>query len=237
MADLQALGQEIVQCCHCPRLVQWRQQVAEKKVARYRHQTYWGKPIPGFGDPQARLLIVGLAPAAHGGNRTGRVFTGDASGDWLFRALYRAGFANQPTSVDREDGLEVKDCYISAVVRCAPPDNKPTSTEAEQCRVFLQREMQALPHLTGIVTLGKFAFDHTLKVLFPQRWTADLKAQWGSKPLFSHNRLYPLPEGRFLMCSYHPSQRNTSTKLLTEVMLDQIFVRVRELLDSYSDQL
>jgi uracil-DNA glycosylase family 4 len=232
LEDLQA---EIIQCRACPRLVQWREQVAEQKVARFRDQVYWGKPIPGFGDPAARLLVVGLAPAAHGGNRTGRVFTGDASGDWLFRALHRAGFANQPTSVHRDDGLQLQDCYVAAVVRCAPPDNKPLPAETRQCQPYLDREIALLPCLQVIVTLGKFAFDHCLDLLWPtsQHLSSALDPHpppASQRPRFGHGQLYRLRTGLRLLVSYHPSQRNTSTKVLTEAMLDSIFGVARQLL-------
>lgn len=229
-----ALQSEIVACRQCPRLVEWREQVAVQKVARFKDQAYWGKPIPGFGDLEARVLVVGLAPAAHGGNRTGRVFTGDASGDWLFRSLHRAGFANQPTSIHRDDGLQVQDCYISAVVRCAPPENKPTAAETQQCRIYLEREIALLSHLSVIVALGRFAFDQCWKLLgSAQNRSKHIQATSGSirrKPAFGHNQVYDLPLGRILLSSYHPSQRNTSTKLLTEPMLDAVFFRVRDLL-------
>lgn len=204
--------------------------MAEQKVARFRDQLYWGRPLPSLGDPQGRVLIVGLAPAAHGGNRTGRMFTGDASGDWLFRALHRAGFANQSTSTDRQDGLALTDCYISAVVRCAPPDNKPTPEESLRCRTYLAQELELLPRLQVILTLGKFAFDHCLKILFPEGWSR----QWGSRPQFGHHRIYPVGEPLSqpwtLLASYHPSQRNTATKRLTEPMLDGVLDQARQLL-------
>jgi uracil-DNA glycosylase family 4 len=151
LQDWATLQTEIVSCCRCPRLVAWRESVALQKVARFRDQLYWGRPVPGFGDPQARLWVIGLAPAAHGGNRTGRVFTGDPSGDWLFRALYRAGFANQPTSTHREDGLQLQDCYISAVVRCVPPENRPTAIEAKTCLGYLKQELELLTQVRVIV--------------------------------------------------------------------------------------
>ncbi len=221
------LQHEIIQCQRCPRLVAWCQQVAVKKVARFQDQDYWGRPVPSFGDPNARLLIVGLAPAAHGGNRTGRAFTGDASGDWLFRALHKAGFATQPTSTHRQDGLHLKDCYISSIVRCAPPDNKPTAAEANQCRHFLERELEHLTHVQVIVALGQFAFNHCLK-LEPIR--SQLTSR--SRLLFGHNQYYPISETLTLITSYHPSQRNTSTKRLSEPLFDAVFDRVLTLLQS-----
>lgn len=218
--DWLALESEIIQCRRCPRLVSWREEVAARKVARFRDHTYWGRPIPGFGDPQARLWVIGLAPAAHGGNRTGRVFTGDPSGDWVFRALHRAGFANQPTSTHRQDGLQLKDCYISAVVRCAPPENRPTLTETKTCLGYLAQELHGLAQVRVILTLGHFAFQHTLALLDPPK----------PRPKFAHNQVTALAEGRYLLTSYHPSQRNTATKLLTEPMFDAVFEQVCRLL-------
>lgn len=229
MDSFSALTSEIENCRQCPRLVQWREQVAAEKVARFRHQTYWGKPVPGFGDPQARLVIVGLAPAAHGGNRTGRVFTGDKSGDWLYRALHKAGFANQPDSTNAQDGLQLTDCYIGVVVRCAPPENKPTPPETETCRAFLDRELKLLESTQVILTLGKFAFDNVLKILKSQGQAIPSPA-----PQFGHNREYHLgteDQPLFLIGSYHPSQRNTSTGFLTEPMFDEVFSTIRSHLD------
>ncbi len=218
--DWQALAAEILACRRCPRLVRWREEVATRKVARYRDSPYWGRPVPGFGDPQARLWVIGLAPAAHGGNRTGRLFTGDASGDWLFRALYRAGFANQPTSTHRQDGLQLRDCYISAVVRCAPPNNRPTAAEAKACREYLVQEWRQLQQVRVILPLGHFAFQQTLALLDLPR----------PRPQFAHNQVIALGEGRYLLSSYHPSQRNTATKRLTEPMWDAVFAQARQLL-------
>lgn len=220
LSDWATLQAEIVCCRRCPRLVAWREGVAQQKVARFCDQLYWGRPVPGFGDPQARLWVIGLAPAAHGGNRTGRVFTGDPSGDWLFRALYRAGFANQPTSIHREDGLQLRDCYISAVVRCAPPQNRPTAAEAEACLGYLRQELELLTQVRVILALGHFAFRYTLALLPPLR----------PRPRFGHNCVIPLGEGRYLLTSYHPSRRNTATKRLTEAMLDAVFERAQQLL-------
>ncbi len=219
-SDWATLQAEIVRCRRCPRLVAWREGVAQQKVARFCDQLYWGRPVPGFGDAQARLWVIGLAPAAHGGNRTGRVFTGDPSGDWLFRALYRAGFANQPTSTHRADGLQLRDCYISAVVRCAPPQNRPTAAEAEACLGYLRRELELLTQVRVILALGHFAFRYALALL------PTLKP----RPRFGHNRVIPLGEGRHLLASYHPSRRNTATRLLTEPMLDAVFERAQQLL-------
>ncbi|NJK61564.1 MAG: uracil-DNA glycosylase [Synechococcaceae cyanobacterium SM2_3_1] len=222
--QLESLQNQIVSCCQCPRLVEWRQQMAEQKVARFREQEYWGRPLPGFGDPQARLLVVGLAPAAHGGNRTGRMFTGDASGDLLFQALYRSGFANQPTSSDREDGLALRDCFISAVVRCAPPENKPRPEEARTCRKYLEQELVLLANVQVIVALGGFAFTHLLRIL---------PSAPSPRPTFAHLQQVNCEKYR-LLASYHPSQRNTSTRLLTLEMLDEVFNRAREALEPLS---
>ena len=214
-ARLLALRDEIEACRACPRLVAWREQVAVEKRASYSDQTYWGRPVPGFGDPSARVLVLGLAPAAHGGNRTGRVFTGDRSGDWLFGALHRAGYANQPTSIDRNDGLVLHDCYVTAAVRCAPPANKPTTVERDTCRPFVERELAYLSHLRVVIALGQFAYDVAAHLL-----TLD------SKPKFGH--LVETTAGRLhVLCSYHPSQQNTFTGRLTRAMLDDVFVRAR----------
>ena len=184
----------------------------------FRDWEYWGRPLPGFGDPEARIMVVGLAPAAHGGNRTGRIFTGDRSGDWLFRSLYRAGLANQPTSVSRDDGLQVRDVYIAAAVRCAPPANKPTPEERDNCAPYLERELALLSGVRVIVALGAFA-----AATFASRVAVR------PRPRFGHGAEWPLEEGRRLLCSYHPSQRNTFTGLLTEPMFDAIFTRALEL--------
>jgi uracil-DNA glycosylase family 4 len=216
--SLAAVTAEIVDCFACPRLVAWREQVAVEKVARYRDWEYWGRPIPGFGDPAARLLIVGLAPAAHGGNRTGRVFTGDRSGDWLYGALYRAGYANQPTSVSLDDGLRLDGAYIAAAVRCAPPANKPTPDERDRCVPYLVRELALLTELRVIVVLGQFAYDVVARMLGVR-----------PRPRFGHGAEVALANGVVLLCSYHPSQQNTFTGTLTEPMFDAVFTRAREL--------
>jgi uracil-DNA glycosylase family 4 len=226
---LEQLRQDITTCRSCSRLVAWREHVARHKVRRFQTETYWGRPVPGFGDPQARLLIIGLAPAAHGGNRTGRIFTGDRSGDWLFRALHRAGFANQPTSIHREDGLQLTDSYLCAAVRCAPPDNRPLPEEADTCLPFLVREMGLLPQVRVIVALGQFAFEQTLKALRQQG-----KLLPKPKPRFAHDARYELESGITLLGSYHPSQQNTLTGRLTEPMLDAIFTTARHILDSHA---
>jgi uracil-DNA glycosylase family 4 len=221
-AALDAINRRIIACRRCPRLVAWREQVAREKRAAYRDEEYWGKPIPGFGDPHARVLLCGLAPAAHGGNRTGRVFTGDRSGDWLFGALYRAGFANQPTSKHRGDGLRLHDCYITACVRCAPPANRPTPAERETCSSFLQEEITQLPNVRVIVCLGAFAWDGLLRVL---RRIGHAPA---TKPRFGHGAEVTV-RPYVILGSYHPSQQNTFTGRLTEAMLDAVFARARQL--------
>ncbi len=218
---LAALAAEISACRLCPRLVRWREQVAREKTARFRDWQYWGRPVPGFGDPRARLVIVGLAPAAHGGNRTGRIFTGDRSGDWLYGALHRAGFANQPTSVSRDDGLRLTDAYVTAVVRCAPPDNKPAIDERDRCMPYLARELALLDRTRVFVALGSFAFANLLRVL----------RDTGDRPLaparFGHGSRTELASGRILLGCYHPSQQNTFTGKLTEPMLDAVFSAAR----------
>ncbi len=218
MDSLAQVTAEVVVCRNCPRLVSWREEVAREKRAAYRDWEYWGRPVPGFGDPAARLLIVGLAPAAHGGNRTGRIFTGDRSGDWLFGALYRAGFANQPTSVSRDDGLRLRGAYIAACVRCAPPSNRPTPEERDTCLPYLARELRLLSELRIIVCLGAFALDGIARVL-------GLKPS----PRFGHGAEIRLSDGRTVLCSFHPSQQNTFTGKLTVPMFEAIFVRAREL--------
>jgi uracil-DNA glycosylase len=223
---LDSLNQEIIQCRKCPRLVEWREEVAQVKRKAYRDQDYWGKPVPGFGDPQARILVVGLAPGAHGSNRTGRQFTGDASGGFLFPALNRAGFAKQSEAESRNDGLILRDMYITASGRCVPPDNKPTPAELNNCQPYLERELQILQPKV-IVCLGKIAFDKTLKI-FAVR---NLK--------FSHGATYFIPPSReafvhhplHLLCSYHPSQQNTLTGKLTPAMFDEIWKKAKELAD------
>jgi uracil-DNA glycosylase family 4 len=218
---LELLRDEVIACRACPRLVEWRERVARERRAAYRDQVYWGRPVPGFGDAEARLLVCGLAPAAHGGNRTGRVFTGDRSGDWLFAALHRAGFANQPTSVARHDGLALRDCYIAACVRCAPPANRPTPHERETCQTFLVREIELLTRLRVMVCLGGFAWDGLLRAL------RHLGHSPGRRPRFGHGVEAVVGPYQLLGC-YHPSQQNTFTGRLTEAMLDSVFARGRE---------
>jgi uracil-DNA glycosylase family 4 len=207
--------------------------VAEEKVRRFRDQEYWGRPLPGFGDPKARLLVVGLAPAAHGGNRTGRVFTGDSSGDWLYEALYRFGFANQPHSVARDDGLALRDCYINAAVRCAPPANRPLPVELKRCReAWLTTELTLLRHVRVVVPLGRIALDAWLTA---SRWRERLSR--GDRPQFGHGVECRLPDGTLVIASYHPSRQNTNTGKLTRAMWHGVFRRARETLDAVtSDQ-
>ena len=216
--NLEALNREIIACRKCPRLVQWREEAARKKRKAYEDWDYWGKPVPGFGDPLARVLVVGLAPGAHGSNRTGRQFTGDASGDFLFPALYRAGFASQPESVSRDDGLMLKDIYITASGRCAPPRNKPTTQELNRCQPFLEREIELL-HPKVIVCLGRLAFGRILHI-YSARDPA-----WK----FAHSAVFQIESGPWLVCSYHPSQQNTLTGKLTAKMFDAMWAQVREL--------
>jgi len=222
---LSEMHSEIIACRRCPRLVAWREQVAREKKRAYRDEEYWGRPLPGFGDPQGRVLIIGLAPAAHGGNRTGRMFTGDRSADVLFIALHRAGFANQPTSCHRDDGLTLREAYITAAVRCAPPANRPAPAELAACQPFLQREIALLPNIRVVVTLGQIAFDAYLRVA-TNRGTPLPRP----RPAFGHGAEHRLSqEGPVLLASYHPSRQNTQTGRLTQAMLDAIFLRARDL--------
>jgi uracil-DNA glycosylase family 4 len=216
---LQELEQRVVACRRCPRLVEWRERVAVDKRAAFRDEEYWGRPVPGFGDPLARVYVLGLAPAAHGGNRTGRVFTGDRSGDWLFGSLHRTGFANQPTSVHADDGLRLDGAFVAAAVRCAPPANKPLPAERDNCLPYAAEELQLIrPGV--IVCLGAFAWDAACRLhgLRP-------------RPRFGHGAEHAIPEGPVLLGTYHPSQQNTFTGKLTEPMLDAVFARARELAD------
>ena len=224
--QLKILNDEIVACHKCPRLVAYREKVAQEKRRAFRDCTYWGKPVPGFGDVKARLLILGLAPAAHGGNRTGRVFTGDRSGDFLFAALYEAGFANQPTSVKRDDGLQLKDSYVAASVRCAPPDNKPLPSEIQNCRSYLIRDLQILQP-RAILALGKIAWDAFLEIL-KQRGEIASRAAYR----FAHGAEAELPgDGAHLFGIYHPSQQNTQTGRVTAAMYSQVLRRIRRFLE------
>ncbi|HEX4978649.1 MAG TPA: uracil-DNA glycosylase [Acidimicrobiales bacterium] len=220
MDSLAKLTSEIVACVACPRLVEWRQIVAEQKRAAFRDQEYWGRPVPGFGDADARVLVVGLAPAAHGGNRTGRVFTGDRSGDWLFGSMYRTGFANQPVSVAADDGLVLSGAYVSAAVRCAPPANKPTPEERDTCQPYLEREVALLTEVRVLVALGAFGYESACRVLGVR-----------PRPRFAHGSEVAAPGERTILCSFHPSQQNTFTGRLTESMIDSVFARARDLAD------
>ncbi len=220
---LQALGREIVECRRCPRLVAWREEVACTRRAAFAHQRYWGRPVTGFGDAAARVLVLGLAPAAHGGNRTGRVFTGDRSGDWLFAALWRGGFANQPTSVSAGDGLSLRDCFVTAAVRCAPPANRPTIAERDTCAGYLVRELELLDRVRVIVCLGGFAWDAALRT----RAAAGLPVP-RPKPRFGHGAVLAAERLPLLGC-YHPSQQNTFTGRLTEAMMDEVIATAGEM--------
>jgi uracil-DNA glycosylase len=219
---LAELEREIVGCRRCPRLVAWREHVAEVKRAAFASQEYWGRPLPGFGDPRATVVVLGLAPAAHGGNRTGRVFTGDRSGDWLFAALYRSGFANQPTSRSRDDGLELQGCWISAAVRCAPPANQPTPAERDTCLPYAVAELRLLARARVIVCLGGFAWDAALRIL---RQSGGLQLP-RPRPRFGHGAEVEIGPFTLLGC-YHPSQQNTFTGRLTEEMMDRVLARAR----------
>jgi uracil-DNA glycosylase len=222
--SLERIHDEVVSCRACPRLVGWRERVAREKVARFADQEYWGRPVPGWGDPHASILILGLAPAAHGGNRTGRIFTGDRSGDFLFASLHRTGFANQPTSVSRDDGLRLQEVYVAAVNRCAPPGNKPTPEERDRCLPYLEREIGVLRDLRVVVALGAFAWDGALRAL------AALGHSVRPRPRFGHLAEAAVGPYAILGC-FHPSQQNTFTGKLTEPMFDAVFVRARELAD------
>jgi uracil-DNA glycosylase len=226
MSWLSILNREVIACTRCPRLVAYREQVAREKRRAYRDWEYWGKPVPGFGDPHARVLIMGLAPGAHGSNRTGRPFTGDASGNFMYPVLYETGFANQPNATDRNDGLKLINLYITAAVRCAPPDNKPLPTELAECSYFLDRELEGLKEVKVIVALGKIGFDAYLNYL-------KRRGQLGSRKayLFKHGAHYPLRDGRILLASYHPSNQNTQTGKLTRQMFVEIFKQAAKFAD------
>jgi uracil-DNA glycosylase family 4 len=223
MTQLKELEREIVACRRCPRLVAWREAVAETKRAAFAGEEYWGRPIPGYGDPRGRVMVLGLAPAAHGGNRTGRIFTGDRSGDWLFASLYRVGMANQPTSRSRDDGLRLTDCWVCAAVRCAPPANKPTPAERDNCLPYAARELDLLTHVRVIVCLGGFAWDAALRLMRLRE-----VALPRPRPRFGHGAEAALGEVTLVGC-YHPSQQNTFTGKLTEPMIDAVLGRAREL--------
>ncbi len=235
---LQQLNAELMGCRRCPRLVEWREKVAIKKRRAYQNQVYWGRPVPGFGDWQAHVFVVGLAPGAHGSNRTGRQFTGDASGDFLYPALYRAGFASQPFSISRNDGLTLHDLYTAPVCRCAPPDNKPSLQEMENCRPYLEREIAILqPKI--IVVLGRIAYSSILGICRTSLSIRDVKGNEVTNLSFSHAAVYHVrtsapcfhPASFWLVCSYHPSRQNTQTGRLSVAMFDQIWQIARELLE------
>jgi uracil-DNA glycosylase len=216
--QLDRLTAEIVECRACPRLVAWREDVAAERRASFRDQVYWGRPVPGFGDPDAGIAVVGLAPAAHGANRTGRIFTGDRSGDWLFASMFRVGLSNQPTSTAVEDGLQLYGVWVCSAVKCAPPANRPTPQERDRCRPFLERELRALERLRVVVALGQFAYETVCRL-----WAIR------PRPKFGHGVEVAPAEGRHLLCSYHPSQQNTFTGKLTEPMLDAVLSRAVQL--------
>jgi uracil-DNA glycosylase family 4 len=220
---LRILNNEIIACTKCPRLTAYRAEVGRVKRRAYRDWDYWAKPVPGFGDPRARLLLIGLAPGAHGANRTGRMFTGDSSGDFLYRALYESGFASQPTSTSRDDGLKLIDTYVTAVARCAPPDNKPLPEEMRNCRPYLERDLELLKHVEVVVALGRVAFDAYLAILRKQGKIVRLSAF----PFAHYAVLETGPGQPLLIASYHPSQQNTSTGKLTEPMFRAVFERAR----------
>jgi uracil-DNA glycosylase family 4 len=236
---LKKLQEKIIRCRKCPRLVNYLKEVQDRRPRRYREWSYWSKPLPSFGDPKARILIIGLAPAANGGNRTGRMFTGDRSGEWLFEALHRFGFANQPNSARRDDDFALKDCYITATIRCAPPENKPLPKEIENCRLYLLKELDLLKNVKVIVPLGQIAFTQTLKSL-------RLKGFKIPSLTFGHGKVFPLRTqdslSRFyrgelrtvtLITTYHPSQQNTSTGKLTRSMFHKIFKMIHSELPAY----
>ena len=222
--SLEAIHREVIACRRCRRLREYCKMVADEKRRQFRDQEYWGRPVPGFGDPGARLLVVGLAPAAHGANRTGRMFTGDNSGLWLYRALFRAGFSSQEKSEKREDGLSLRDAYITAIVRCAPPANKPLPEEWKACSRFLVQELESLKKIRVFLALGQIALKGLWQVL-----PAELKVS-RAVPKFAHGLRVPLRDGRLLLCSYHPSQQNTFTKKLSEPMFDRVFAEVNDFL-------
>ena len=223
---LTVLNREVVACTRCPRLVEYRERIAREKRRAYRDWEYWGKPVPGFGDPYARVLIMGLAPGAHGSNRTGRPFTGDASGNFMYPVLYETGFANQPTATDRNDGLKLTNLYITAAVRCAPPDNKPLPQELAECAHFLDRELEGLKDVRVVVALGKIGFDAYLNCMKRRGLLTSRKAY-----LFKHGASYHMPDGKVLLASYHPSNQNTQTGKLTRKMFVEIFKQAAKFAD------
>jgi len=221
-ASLAAVNHSIVRCARCPRLRAYCGRVARDKKRGFRDWQYWGKPVPGFGDGDARLLVVGLAPAAHGANRTGRMFTGDSSGSWLYEVLYRHGFANQPQSLSRDDGLQLTDCYITAAARCAPPGNKPSRVELDRCRPYLAAELRLLRRVRVVVTLGRIAHEGFLKAA---GWWERLAPR--ARPAFAHGAVSTLPDGCIVIASYHPSRQNTNTGKLTRTMWNAVFRRAK----------
>jgi uracil-DNA glycosylase family 4 len=237
---LSILNREVIACTRCPRLVAYREQVAREKRRAYRDWDYWGKPVPGFGDPEAKVLIMGLAPGAHGSNRTGRPFTGDASGNFLYPVLYETGFASQPAATERNDGLTLKNLYITAAVRCAPPDNKPLPRELAQCSNFLDRELAGLEKVKVVVALGKIGFDAYLNYMkrrlahpnVATNATLERGTRFSKKDyVFKHGASYKMPDGRILLASFHPSNQNTQTGKLTRIMFVEIFKRAARLAD------
>ncbi|MEY4633016.1 MAG: hypothetical protein RLZ18_388 [Actinomycetota bacterium] len=219
--SLEKVCADISSCRACPRLVEWRESIAAEKRASFKDDEYWGRGVPGFGDPKAKLWVMGLAPAAHGANRTGRMFTGDRSGDWLYRAMHRAKFATQAESKWRDDGLQLKGAWVSSAVRCAPPDNKPNPDERDACRTYLVRERELFTNIRVVICLGSFAYEAVCK-------------EWGVKPRpkFGHGVEVVAPDGTVILCSFHPSQQNTFTGKLTEPMFDAVFSRAREICSS-----
>jgi len=224
--SISAVNRAVIACRECPRLVAHREEVAVARKRAYRDWDYWGKPVPGFGDPKARLVIVGLAPAAHGANRTGRMFTGDASGDWLYEALHRYGFATQAEATSRADGLELRDCYITAAGRCAPPGNKPTARELTRCRRYLEADVRLLGDTNVTLVLGRIAWESWLKA---SGWWERLEP--ADRPPFGHGAVTRLPDGGLLVTSYHPSRQNTNTGRLTRAMWHGVFRQIRAILD------
>jgi uracil-DNA glycosylase family 4 len=227
--QLHTLSDDIIHCARCPRLRRHCREVAAEKKREFRDWEYWGKPVPGFGDPAARLLIVGLAPGAHGANRTGRMFTGDSSGNWLYEALHRFGFASQPLSQSRDDGLRLTDCYVTAAARCAPPGNKPTAAELANCRPYLEEELLLLTRVSVVLALGGIAFDAILRTGKRERGNGKRTAV---RPAFVHGAEYPMAAGVTLLASYHPSRQNTNTGRLTRAMWHRVFARTRALVDT-----
>src|SRR5439155_16185284 len=226
LGSLPRVAAAVIACERCPRLRAYCQRVARERKREFRDQVYWGRPVPGFGDPRARLMVVGLAPAAHGGNRTGRVFTGDSSGNWLYEALHRHGFSNQARSTGRDDGLVLRDCYITAVARCAPPANKPSREELDRCQRYLEAEIRQLSRVRVVVTLGRIAHERWLHAA---GWWAKLPAR--ERPRFAHGAESTLPDGTRLVSSYHPSRQNTNTGRLTRPMWHSVFARARVLVE------